>query len=177
MTHNPKTFTILTWCIVCIGIVAAVAILVSKRGKDADITIDEETASTSAVTRSDVVLDPRVPYRTPISHDVSLSVDTVAVRDQAVGDRVHLDEVILTASGWVAIHETNPDDSLGAILGAARFDTGVWQGEVLLLRDTQKGKRYQAVIYHDDGDKEFDFKKDVIVMRDGAPVMTSFITF
>ena len=175
---HSKKFTGLIWFVVLVVIIVVIAVIASKKNDDVEIIEDDVATTTTTTTTSerDIVLDARIPYRTAVlpSADSSDDIDTVEVSAQKAGDTVHLTKVVLTNSGWVAIHERATDGTLGAILGAARFDTGIWQGEVVLLRTTVSGRQYNAVVYHDDGDKEFDFKKDIVVMRDGAPVMTAF---
>lgn len=176
-SSHSKKFTVIIWLVVLVGIIAAIAIFASKKNDDV-VIIEDDTEATATTSERDIVLDARIPYRTAVAPSGganSEDIDTVEVRAQKAGDTVHLDKVVVTNSGWVAIHEATAGGELGGILGAARYDTGIWQGEVVLLRNTSAGKYYSAVVYHDDGDKEFDFKKDMIVMRDGAPVMTLFI--
>jgi len=84
----------------------------------------------------------------------------IVVKDQPAGFKVIVDSVSLENVGWVAIHEDR-DGELGNILGAYRFENGTHSGEVELLRNTVEGGTYYAVIYNDDGDREFDHKKDV----------------
>lgn len=171
-------FKILTGVIICVGIIAAIAILSSKRTPDGvqEPKAEAETEEVSTTT-ADVALDPRVPYRTAVIPETADAVDAIIVTDQPAGNSIFLNQVTLSASGWVAVHEIAYDGSLGPILGAARFDTGTWEGNVVLLRSTVPKMQYRAVVYHDDGDKEFDFKRDDIVMRDAMPVMTSFRTY
>jgi hypothetical protein len=100
----------------------------------------------------------------------------VIVSDQNAGLLVLLDKVSLEGSGWVAIHEDN-NGVLGNILGAQLFDAGIaTNGTVSLLRTTEPGKTYYAVVYTDDGDRMFDRTKDVRLSKDGKEVLTTFKT-
>lgn len=82
--------------------------------------------------------------------------DSLAVSDQAAGTQVYVTSAKLSQVSWIAVH-----DSKDWVLGAARFEPGTHTNALVpLLRGTEKGQKYQVVIYVDDGDKLFDFKKD-----------------
>jgi len=89
--------------------------------------------------------------------------NVVNVKDQEASSQVFLSRVDLAQSGWAAIREFS-DGELGNILGARRFDVGVHQGNVTLLRSTVAGQKYIAVLYADDGDKKFDFTRDSLLL-------------
>ncbi len=74
----------------------------------------------------------------------------LAVGVQAAGDIVTVSQVILQAPSWVAIHD-DVNGTPGRILGAKLFDVGTSTGSVKLLRNTEEGKSYIAVIHADDG--------------------------
>src|SRR3989344_5391168 len=62
-------------------------------------------------------------------------------------------------------------DGNGRTLGAGRFEPGVHTDvDVPLLRTTEAGQSYQALIYVDDGDKEFDLHKDILVTKEDGSV-------
>lgn len=110
---------------------------------------------------------------------VQITTDSnfIEVKDQAAGINVFITRVGLTHTGWVAIHEDR-DGDLGNILGAKLFETGVSQGSVPLLRETATKKTYYAVLYADDGDHVFNFKKDpVLAETAGQPILFAFDTF
>lgn len=87
--------------------------------------------------------------------------NAIAVGDQAPGATVTVSFVTLAGNGWVVIHEER-DGAPGAILGARRFDAGSGQsGTVELLRPTEEGKVYFAMLHADDGDRQFDHTKDL----------------
>lgn len=97
--------------------------------------------------------------------------DSVSVSDQAAGTSVAVSSVSLSEAGWVAVR----DDS-GRILGAAWFPAGEKSNvSVPLLRATVKGGRYQVLLYADNGDKQFDFHVDTLLMNaSGAVAGTTF---
>lgn len=105
-----------------------------------------------------------------------MSVNTVEVDDQKVGSTVFLKSIKFENAGWVAIHDNN-EGVPGNILGAAWFPSGENSGLVELLRNTENGKTYFAMIRSDDGDKKFDNKIDVpITDASGAIIMAKFMT-
>lgn len=105
------------------------------------------------------------------SSSVTEDGEAVAVPDQPAGSFVSVGPVTLSKMGWVAIK-----DEKGWILGAGRLDAGMTENiQVPLLRNTESGSRYQVLLYIDDGDKVFDFHKDMLVMNaDGGVVGVMF---
>ncbi|MDR3571884.1 MAG: hypothetical protein P4L81_06910 [Candidatus Pacebacteria bacterium] len=99
--------------------------------------------------------------------------NAVAVLNQAAGTSVMLKSVTLTEEGWVAIR-----DASGRTLGAALFSAGTHADvTVPLLRPTEAGQNYQALIYFDDGSKTFSLKTETIVLNpDGSVAGGSFNT-
>ena len=99
----------------------------------------------------------------------------VVVADQEAGGEVKLQSVSFDQAGWVVIHELISDGSLGNALGAQRFDAGTSSGEVNLLRVTEAGSTYAAVLYRDNGDRRFDLDLDLPI-RDSSQniVYTTF---
>lgn len=96
--------------------------------------------------------------------------EMLSVANQKAGAEVTVDSMKLTRASWVAIKDSN-----SWILGAAWFPAGTTSGTVSLLRNTVVGGVYSAVIYVDDGDKIFDFHKDMLVTgADGTPGSATF---
>jgi hypothetical protein len=88
--------------------------------------------------------------------------EEVHADDQPAGDRVIVSNAKISRSSWLAVR----DDT--RIYGARRVDpVGDGQSfndvEIPLLRNTESGTTYRVVVYVDDGDKTFDFKKDALV--------------
>lgn len=100
--------------------------------------------------------------RVTLSPASTSAEDMVLVKDQGAGNSVFLSRVELGAPSWVAIQDDDTETP-GTILGAQRFDAGVYQGTVSLLRPTQAGRTYRAVVWRDNGDKVFDLESDVPV--------------
>lgn len=88
--------------------------------------------------------------------------EEVNVEDQPAGDSVIVEHANISRASWLAVR----DDM--RIYGARRVDpTGDGQRfdavSIPLLRNTEAGKTYTVVVYADDGDGTFDFKKDSLV--------------
>lgn len=102
--------------------------------------------------------------------------NTLAVNDQAPGNKVAVAMVNLVKDGWVAVHE-ELDAKPGNILGAQRFGAGAGQsGAVELLRPTEEGRVYFAMLHYDDGDRQFDHTKDLpITDPQGNIILMRFV--
>ncbi|MCH8049919.1 hypothetical protein IIB51_00700 [Patescibacteria group bacterium] len=86
--------------------------------------------------------------------------NNVAISDQLSGDRVLIDTVSIEKDGWVVIHE-EVNGVLGNALGAHRLNAGVSEKVyVKLLRNTEINQTYHALLYNDNGDKEFNLGDD-----------------
>ena len=99
----------------------------------------------------------------------------LAADDQSAGVTASISSVRLDDLSWIVIHEDDAGKP-GRILGAKRLDAGTHAGVVVeLLRGTEAGKTYYAMIHADDGDKAFDHKKDLVRVNEGGiPVAVSF---
>lgn len=88
--------------------------------------------------------------------------ESISVKDQPAGDTVRVAQAQLSRVSWIAVR----DDM--RIFGAKRVDAENGGQtfndiDVPLLKDTEAGKTYRVVVYADDGDQIFDFKKDALV--------------
>ncbi len=101
--------------------------------------------------------------------------NTITMNDQPAGMRVVLTSASFGTSVWVAVREDIGGEA-GSILGAGRFDAGDYtNAEIELLRNTLEESEYLVVMYEDDGDREFDHKKDILITQlNGAPVTYGF---
>lgn len=118
----------------------------------------------------DQEVDETIPPPPP-SPTAQSSGETISVSDQPAGMTISVASLTLPQMGWVAVR-----DNKGWILGAGRFEAGEHQNaSVPLLRATVASERYQALLYVDDGDKQFDFKKDTLIIEgDGSVAGTMF---
>lgn len=98
------------------------------------------------------------------------SINSVNVSNQLAGNRVLLDSIILSESGWAAVHE-DINGNFGNALGAQRFDAGSNSGYVDLLRNTETGNIYYVILYKDNGDDKFDLKSDTVFVNDSEEVI------
>ncbi|MBI5004687.1 MAG: hypothetical protein HZC04_00665 [Candidatus Lloydbacteria bacterium] len=100
----------------------------------------------------------------------------IVVVSQEAGSLVVITEVQAEAPTWVAIHE-DVDGKPANILGAQLFDAGVHSGTVALLRNTEPGRTYHALLYKDNGDRVFDYVVDLPVESASEMVVSaSFAT-
>lgn len=90
-----------------------------------------------------------------------VGANAILVNDQGPGMKVEMAMTTLAQESWIAIHEDR-DGQPGNILGAQLFSAGQSQkGTVELLRQTQEGQVYYAMLHADDGDRKFDHTKDL----------------
>lgn len=133
------------------------------------VSLDEK-GSMATSTEDGVTSEPRT------SGIVLAGKNAIDIADQPAGMVVTVALTVLNEQGWVAIHEDEGGEP-GRILGA----TLVFAGErnnvaVELLRATEKGKTYYAMLHTDDGDKAFDNKKDLAIKDStGSVIMMKFV--
>lgn len=108
---------------------------------------------------------------------VTAGENTIVVQAQTAGTEVHIAALALKTKSWVVIHD-DVNGTPARILGAKRFDTGAYTSATIkVLRATETGKSYYAMIHSDSGDTTFDQHTDsAVTTSDGRPVMTRFET-
>ena len=101
--------------------------------------------------------------------------ELISVDDQSAGSEVIVREVTLNETGWVAVREMI-NGEMGNILGATRIKEAGTSTDVSVkvLRPTVSGQDYAIVIYRDDGDEDFDFNFDSLVVSGSEPVSATF---
>lgn len=115
-----------------------------------------------------------VSEKQDVVEEVQMS-EYVTVSNQNSGNVVLVQSVVLREDGWVAVREII-DSEMGNILGAARLSSGMYENvKVELLRPTEGGEEYSVVIYRDNGDRNFDFNFDSLVIDGTMPVSKNFI--
>jgi hypothetical protein len=108
---------------------------------------------------------------------VSGNGNELSVARQVPGDDVTIASVRFSEAGWVAVHELTDNGERGNVLGAKWEPAGEHsQVTVPLLRGTEGARTYSAVLYRDNGNKEFDLDDDQMIMQDGEPVADQFET-
>jgi len=136
--------------------------------EDVDTTEGTEVVDNGATVGDSVVV---------VTEPVTVTGVELGVSDQNFGDSVVLDTVNIDRTSWVVVFEDN-DGVPGSILGAQLYDAGLIEdGAVSLLRDTVAESTYYVKVHSDDGDRSFDFTKDVAYLdQAGNEVMTTFMT-
>lgn len=145
---------------------------------DASLSLEETAALSGAVGADSTEKKDAIPLfgfggkkeeKEKIAAPVAEGENILVVSNQPSGERVIISMVSIGANGWVAVHESYADGSLGSILGARRFNAGKYFGETIeLLRGTVEDGTYVVVLHaDDDGDSEFDYVREV-PMKDKA---------
>lgn len=96
----------------------------------------------------------------------------ITVEGQAAGTSVSLAGATYpVAEGWVGVRDYQ-NGQLGGLLGVVRFSEsqGLVPSDIILQRATTAGNEYAVVIYHENGDREFNLAED-------AQIDTIFSTF
>ncbi|KKW19514.1 MAG: hypothetical protein UY61_C0055G0003 [Candidatus Adlerbacteria bacterium GW2011_GWC1_50_9] len=159
---NDKTSTS---NLIFIGIVVVVLVAGGWWLLTRDSAVDDATGGNVAedtnMDAADVSTETIAPPSTTTSDG-----ETISVASQSAGNSVTISSVTLTEMGWIAVR-----DDRGWTLGAARLDAGTHENIVVeLLRATESGQRYQVLLYHDDGDREFDLKKESLITHSDGTV-------
>jgi len=133
-----------------------------------------EPLETSGETPDEIFLDEIAQEDTIES---KVTDNSVTVFDQPAGSTVQVLSVSLIQNGWVVIHEDR-DGRPGNILGAQRFTAGLHPegGEVELLRWTEEGETYYAMLHDDDIDRSFDLTTDLpLTDENGKVILATFV--
>ena len=147
MDTKSNNTRVIIGAVVVVVVLLAAWLLFARPAGNGDTTTNTATSSSSTSTGN---LNPSM---------VSTG-EAVTVRDQAAGASVAVASVTLNQMGWVAVRDEN-----GRVLGAARFEAGTMSDvSVPLLRATTASSSYQVLLYIDDGDREFDLHKDILIM-------------
>jgi hypothetical protein len=130
---------------------------------------DEEqgNASTTEVLSTSTVPALATTYQTIVAPAF------VSVDDQRAGGLVFVKHVESTNPTWIAVRDID-GQSVGNILGAAMVTGASDDVPVTLLRPTVAGEKYAIFLYQDDGNGQFDFKKDLLIMQNNMPVAAMF---
>lgn len=120
---------------------------IARNTGDADSVLSE-----SEQEAEEMVLDATSGDDAPL---VRAGESEVHVKDQQSGDMVFVSRVATPAQAWVVIQDSNE-----WILGAQRFESGISQGNVELLRNTVPNETYSAILWVDNGDGVFDHESD-----------------
>ena len=151
---------------------------------DVDLMLDEEESSimdtdNEELDNEDVTEDTKevvkIPATTetiPVVPEVSDTSYNLMVTNQPAGDLAYVSEMQLQENAWIAIRE-EVNGAPGTILGAGWFPVGTTSGVVELLRPTVADASYYAVIFIDNGNKEFEYKIDTLI----SDILVKFLTY
>ena len=143
----------------------------SKESKD---SLKDATEEISDTLNSNDGSASQIGYNKKAEAVIVSGTNAIEVNDQRAGDKVEITMATLSKAGWVVVHEDD-NGAAGKVLGARRYEPGIYLAEVELLRSTESGKIYYAMLHIDDGDKEFNLGKDAPMKgEDGVVVMDSF---
>jgi hypothetical protein len=167
MLNDMETNNMTQWVIIAAAVVVLIVggAWLALRGRTPAPASDTAAATTTVPATTTVDATTNVPKGTVTA---TSDGESVAAADQAAGKSVMLSSISLTRASWIAVR----DDK--SILGAAWFPSSATAGSIKLQRETVAGTSYRLVIYVDDGDKKFDYKKDQLIIADGGPVGGSF---
>lgn len=126
--------------------------------------VEAPSADNEVVTGTTATTTTKTPTTvdTTQQSDISVSASAVdlEVSNQLSGNHVNVTSVTFPSKGgWIVIHEV-VEGELGNALGAQYFGEGSWSGTVSLLRNTVVGNTYAAVLYGDNGDRQFTIGSD-----------------
>jgi len=162
-----------------LGGLAIWLVVAAKNDSSETALIPDNNTNTGIIDDTDVVTPSTSPLPTPTTPLTPVAVsgsNAIEANDQPAGNTVEVNMITLSVTGWVAIHEER-DGGLGNVLGAGRFEPGIYLGDISLLRNTVAGGTYYAVLYQDDGDKVFDKATDAPIKNaDGQIIQSVFKT-
>lgn len=101
-------------------------------------------------------------------------INTIVTDDQPAGVAVAI-TVKIEKESWIAIHE-DAGGNPGKILGAQIFPAGEHMGKIELLRGTEAGKKYYAMLHADNGDRVFDYRVDLPITNESEEPVTDAFT-
>jgi cbb3-type cytochrome oxidase subunit 3 len=167
------------WWMLVLGFILIVVLFWVFWGKDSDDVAPKNEENNASVTEENNTANIEVTEKPPVNTSVGSKEavvvsgnNKVSVKDQPAGSVVEVEGLELSVVAWVAVHEER-NGGLGNILGARRFEPGIHLGEVELLRNTTAGGVYHAVLYKDNGDRQFDKATDQLMKNDSGVVIES----
>jgi len=135
----------------------------------ASAPLPRETAQTDGANAGHALAD--ISAATPADTSTTNSINA---DDQPAGTMMAV-SVKTDKEAWAVIHE-DADGKPGKILGAHLFPAGTHLGRIELLRGTEAGKKYYAMLHADDGDRAFAYETDLPLKNAaGNPVMHAFM--
>ncbi len=175
---------------ILVGVVAfalgfGVSSLIGSRSDESKVAKDDRVIGSDVVDAKNLPPLPFTDKPSDVSADAPKMMGSILVGDNAIavdtqsaGGAVMLSMVTLKEPAWVVIHEDR-GGAPGNILGAGWFFAGENRNvSVTLLRNTEAGKAYYAMIHEDAGaDKKFAKESDMPIKDpSGAVLMMKFST-
>src|SRR3989344_774524 len=173
---SERTYQVIIGVLVLVILVAGWIMFAGKRNSSSTSdSVATSAASDSKASSADdeEAMDSSISVSvSPAVASVAVSGEAVKVVDQAAGGVVMAELVARKSRGWGAVQ-----DEREWILGAARLEEGTHTNvAVELLRGTEKGGAYKAILFVDDGDGVFDMHKDAMIKNsDGSTLSAAFI--
>ena len=129
---------------------------------------EEQNGTSTSVLATSTVPVLETTYKT-IDASAFVSID-----NQRAGSLVFIKHTEVSKPTWIAIREV-VNDSIGNVLGAGMVTGATDDVPVTLLRATKAGGEYAVFLYQDDGNGQFDSKKDLLITQNGVPVAAEFV--
>lgn len=143
---------------------------ISKEGEEV-MDKDGESTGTSKETDLPATGTDGVVQELPKTNNANVSA-----LNQTFGSSVTA-QASTDKTSWVVVYEDS-EGAPGKILGAKLIDAGRWEVEVKLLRPTEAEKTYYVKLQEDNGDRQFDYTKDLVFVNplNGKEVSGAFQT-
>ena len=133
--------------------------------------------------KKEVIEDPlieEIPVEIPVE---VISVDNLVVPDQAPGDEVYVEKVLLRTDGeggFVTIHKTNEEEEAGNMIGVSAYlETGVTENLLVVLNEGEiidNPSDLVAVLHADDGDGVWNPETDLPLLDDEGNIVQIVFT-
>ncbi len=135
----------------------------------------ETQKETNIKKEKEILSDEKILAQSAATSTNENNFDYIKVSDQKASKKVEVANVKAEQPVWIVIH-MEKDGKIWNALGARRKEAGEYTGVVVpLLAPTTKGAKYWAVLYADNGDKEFSLDKDFPLKNaDGEFIMVDF---
>jgi len=171
---QPRQFDLITTIVIILLVIATVYFLRSETTTIGTTTGDNTPSTNAPFPQPSTNPAPALPISPP---DL-IGSSSVVVKDQATGSTVLISKVTLENPGWVVIHDERKGTA-GVIIAATRFNAGTYTNRIvdLLGYQTKNGATYYALLNSDDGDRQFDYTRD-LPLKDplGNMIMAKFNT-
>lgn len=133
--------------------------------------------------KNEVVEEPPVD-KSPVEMPVEIiSIDTLVVPDQAPGDEIFVEKVLLKTDGnggFVVVHRVTEDGETGDVIGVSRYlEPGVTENLVVDLNEgetVEVDETVVAMLHADDGDGVWNPETDMSLTDDEGNIIQVIFT-